>query len=162
VRIREATAADVPALAALYADAVRSAGPAHYNAAQVEAWAAFADSLPRSSGEDRFRRFVLDPLTLVTEDDSGVTGFAGLAADGHVTALYVRSDRMRRGIGSALMRAVIERAKAQGIERLYTEASAFSRPVFARHGFRLDEVEVVERRGATFERYRMSREFNAG
>jgi putative acetyltransferase len=155
VRIREATAADVPALAALYADAVHSAGPAHYDTTQVEAWAAFAD-------EERFRRFVLDPLTLVVEDESGITGFAGLAADGHVTALYVRSDRMRRGIGSALMRAVIERAEAQGIVRLYTEASAFSRAVFERFGFRLDEVEVVERRGATFERYRMSRDLNVG
>lgn len=148
MRLREATAADVPALAALYAEAVRSVGPAHYAAAQVEAWAAFAD-------EAGFRAFVLDPLTLVADDESGITGFAGLAADGHVTALYVRRDRMRCGLGSALLRAVIERAEEEGIGRLYTEASVFSRPVFERHGFRLDAVEVVERRGATFERYRM-------
>lgn len=150
VRIREAVAADVPALAALYGGTVRAAGPEHYDAAQVEAWAAFA-------GEARFRSFVLDPHTIVAEEEDGIVGFAGLGADGHVTALYVRADRMRRGIGSALLRAVIERAEAQEIGRLYTEASAFSRPVFERHGFRLDAVEVVERRGATFERYRMVR-----
>lgn len=158
--IREAVPADVPDLAALYAAAVRTVGPAHYDAGQVEAWAAFAD-------EPRFRRFVLDPYTFVSEDtcagdESGITGFAGLADDGHVTALYVRADRMRQGIGSALLRAVVERAEERGVARLYTEASAFSRPVFERHGFRLDAVEVVERRGATFERYRMVRDLGAG
>ncbi|MEP0549101.1 MAG: GNAT family N-acetyltransferase [Rhodothermales bacterium] len=153
--IRAATAADVPDLAALYAAAVRIVGPAHYDAAQVEAWAAFAE-------EPRFRSFVLDPHTVVAEDASGITGFAGLADDGHVTALYVRPDRMRQGIGSALLCAVVERAGARGIARLYTEASAFSRPVFARHAFRLDAVEVVERRGATFERYRMVCDLGAG
>ena len=153
--IRPATPADVPALAALYADVVRTVGPAHYDAAQVDAWAAFAD-------EPRFRRFVLDPHTFVSEDESGITGFAGLADDGHVTALYVRADRMRQGIGSALLRAVVERAEERGVARLYTEASAFSRPVFERHGFRLDAVEVVERRGATFERYLMVRDLGTG
>jgi len=148
VPIREATATDVPALAALYADAVRVAGPSHYDDAQVEAWAAFAD-------EARFRRFVLDPLTLVAEDESGITGFSGLRKDGHVTALYVRPDRMRRGIASTLLRAVAERAEAQGIDRLTTDASKVSRPVFARHGFRVEVADTVERRGATFERYRM-------
>jgi putative acetyltransferase len=148
VPIREATAADVPALAALYAAAVRAAGPAHYDPAQVEA---------------RFRRFLLDPLTLVAEDtsagdESGINGFAGLRKDGHVTALYVHPDRMRRGIASALLRAVIERAEAHGLRRLTTDASKVSRPVFARHGFQVEAVETVERRGATFERYRMVRD----
>jgi len=159
VRIREATAADVPALAALYADAVRAAGPAYYDAAQVEAWAAFAD-------EERFRRFVLDPLTLVAEDpcagdESGITGFVGLRKDSDVTALYVRADRMRRGIASALLREVIERSEAQGLRRLTTDASKVSRSVFERHGFRVEAVETVERRGATFERYRMIRGLGA-
>ena len=150
MHLRPATPADVPVLAALYAAAVRSVGPAYYSTAQVEAWAAFADA-------PRFRRFVLDPHTLVAHDGEAVAGFAGLADDGHVTALYVHPDRMRAGVGSALMRAVLARAEAQGLRRLYTEASAFSRPVFARFGFTLDEVEIVERRGAVFERYRMSR-----
>jgi putative acetyltransferase len=160
VPIREATAADVPALAALYADAVRAAGPAYYDPAQVDAWAAFAD-------EPRFRRFVLDPLTLVAENmgagaEGGIIGFAGLRKDGHVTALYVHPDRMRSGIASALLRAVVERAEAQGLRRLTTDASKVSRPVFARHGFRVEAVETVERRGATFERYRMVRDLRAG
>lgn len=150
MRIRKAFEADVPTLAALYADAVRSAGPGHYTPEQVEAWAAFAD-------EAAFRPFVSRPLTLVAEDDTGPVGFAGLKPDGHVTALYVRPDRMRQGVGAALLGAILDEAARQGVDRLYTEASAFSRSLFERFGFVLDSVERVERRGAWFERYRMVR-----
>ncbi|MEM1042304.1 MAG: GNAT family N-acetyltransferase [Bacteroidota bacterium] len=147
---REAIDADLPALAALYAEAVRAAGPAYYTPEQVETWATAA-------GLPTFRRLVPRPLTLVAEDEFGPAGFAGLAPDGHVASLYVRPDRMRQGIASALLRALLDHAADQGIERLYTEASALSRPVFERFGFALDEVERVELRGVAFERYRMVR-----
>ncbi len=150
MQLREATETDVPALAALYADAVRALGPKHYSPEQVEAWAVFAQ-------EERFRVFVLQPHTLVAEDETGPVGFAGLKPDGHVTALYVRPDRMRQGVASILLRALLDHATEHGIGRLYTEASEFSRPVFERFGFVLDEIERVERRGAWFERYRMVR-----
>lgn len=149
--IREAVKADTSALAVLYADAVRAIGPTHYTPEQVEAWAASA-RLPT------FRRLLPQPLTLVAEDETGPTGFAGLALDGHVTALYVRPDRMRQGVASALLHGLFTYAATHGIERLYTEASAFSRPVFERFGFVVDQIEHVEFRGVEFERYRMVRE----
>ncbi|MEL6704850.1 MAG: hypothetical protein AAFP15_11265, partial [Bacteroidota bacterium] len=57
---RHATAADLPALATLYRDAVLAAGPLAYAPAQVAAWAAFAD-------EPAFEAFLLGPETLVAE-----------------------------------------------------------------------------------------------
>lgn len=147
--IRDVTPADVPALAFLYADAVRSAGPSFYSEEQVEVWATVAEEA------ERFRSFVLEPSSLVAEDETGPIGFTGLDPDGHVTALYVRSDRMRRGVGSALLAAVMDLARQRGISQLYTEASAVSRPVFERAGFRVAEIETIERRRVLFERYRM-------
>lgn len=144
-RLRTATAADVPALAALYRDAARACGPSAYTPAQVAAWASTAD-LPR------FRAFVLGPETLVLEDDTGLVGFAGWRPDGHVASLYVRPDRMRQGHGQRLLAEVIARARRARLHRLHTEASAFSRPVFERAGFVLVGTEVVERGGVTFQR----------
>jgi len=151
VTLRAGTEADAPALAALFAAAVRAAGPAHYTPEQVDAWAAAADD-PRA-----FHARLLRHETLVAEDDTGPIGFAGLAPDGHVTALYVRPDRMRRGVGRALLGAVLARAAARGIGRLYAEASAFSLPLFERAGFTVERVEVVERGGVRFERHRVVR-----
>jgi len=141
-------AGDAPALAALFAAAVRGAGPQHYTPEQVEAWAAAA----ATPGFPLATRNV----TLVAEDPSGVVGFAALRPDG-VDALYVHPDRMREGIGTMLLRCLLAEAEARGIDRLWTEASAFSRPVFERHGFAVAEVETVVRRGVRFERFRMVR-----
>ena len=151
MRIRVATEPDVPALAALYAAAARAAGPAVYSPEQVDTWAAFASTRA-------FRRWVVDAHTFVAEADEGTAiGFSGLAADGHVTALYIPPDWMRQGIGSRLLRAVLSRAETQGLRRLHVETNPFSRPLFERFGFRLVEVETVERGAVTFERYVLER-----
>ncbi len=151
VRLRPASSADVPGLAALFAESVRALGPSRYSAEQVEAWAAFAQET------ERFSAFILDAWTLVAEDDSGLLGFAGLGADGHVTSLYVAPAAARRGVGSRLLTALLEEAGRRGLPLLYTEASEFSRPLFGRHGFTVEEVERVERGGVLFLRYRMVR-----
>lgn len=155
IHLRQATAADLPALSHIYAHAVRTLGPQQYDAAQVAAWAAFAEA-------EGFRRFILDATTFVAEADGVVVGFAGLADDGHVTALYVHGDYGRQGIGSALMAAVLARARAMGVERLYVEASTFSRPVFETFGFVQYAVEHVVRDGVPFERYLMRRSKGEG
>lgn len=151
VRLRAATAADVPTLAALYADAVRTTGPQAYTPEQVEAWRAAADE-PFS-----FRLTVLNADVLVAEGASGIVGFCGLRADGYVSALYVRGDRQRQDVGAALLARLVAEAEVRRMARLFTEASAFSRGLFARHGFVLVEVERVERRGVPFDRYVMAR-----
>ena len=149
--IRPATPADVEPLADLYAAAVRALGPSAYSADQVAAWAAFAE-------EPAFRRFVLGAETVVAERPaSGPIGFAGLTPAGRVASLYVHPDHARQGVASALLSALIERAYERGMDRLSTEASALSRPVFERFGFALEAEEHVERRGAWFTRYRMAR-----
>ena len=149
--IRPAIPADVPVLAALYAASVRALGSAHYTESQVEAWAAFAE-------EPAFRSFVLHNDTLVAEDEAGLAGFAGLGSDGRIASLYVHPRRIREGVASSLLEALLARARAAGLAALTTEASALSRPVFERFGFQLVEVETVERRGVQFDRYLMRRE----
>lgn len=130
--IRPATQGDVEALASCYRDSVLAVASSFYTEEQVRVWAAFG----RVSAA--FRRFVLDPETIVAVDDDGeVIGFAGLAADGHVASLYVRGGHMRRGVGSRLLKEIVHMADTFNTRRLYAEASDFSRPVFERGGFSL-------------------------
>ncbi|HEY1068554.1 MAG TPA: GNAT family N-acetyltransferase [Pirellulales bacterium] len=141
--IRRAVADDHSGLAALFADAILTTGPSGYSPQQVTAWA--------SADFESIRSGLLSGHTLVAEDESGIVGFSDLAAEGYVSALFVRGDRQRQGVGSALLAEIIAEARRQGVARLQTRASVFSRGTFAKFGFRLIDVQIVERRGATFQ-----------
>ena len=105
--IRLANESDLPELANLFRQTVLNNAPEHYTAAQTKAWAASADT-------ERFRSLILDVNTFVAFDDSGIVGFAGIGGDGHVASAYVRGDRIRQGVGSTLMNALL--AYAQNFE----------------------------------------------
>ncbi|MGR3278311.1 GNAT family N-acetyltransferase [Acaryochloris marina NIES-2412] len=146
-RIQLASESDVLALAYLYRQTVLTWGPQYYTPAQVTAWANFA------SETNQFRAFILQATTFVARNHTGILGFAGIAEDGHVTSAYVRQDCIHQGIGSALMRNLLEYAQSRCIQRLYAEASEFSLGLFKKFGFQLYETEIVERHGVKFQRF---------
>jgi len=149
--IRLAKTADVPQLAQLYYETVIRNGAQHYTEAQIQAWASFAQN------ETAFAQFFEAVTTFVREANGDMLGFAGIAADGHVTAIYVRGDRLGQGIGSQLMETLLQYAAAQGLHRLYAEASEFSVGLFLKFGFQQFDTEVVDRHGVQFRRYLMER-----
>lgn len=145
--IRAAEATDIPQLAQLYYETVTQNAPQHYTEAQTQAWANFA------LNESQFAQLFTDATTFLMEDQGEILGFAGLAPDGHVTAVYVHSDRLGQGIGSQLMEILIEQSRSQNIPRLYAEASEFSLGLFLKFGFHQFDSETVERNGVQFHRY---------
>jgi putative acetyltransferase len=145
--LRLATAADIPQLAQLYYETVIQNARQYYSEAQTHVWANFARD------QTAFAQFFDDANTFVVEADGDILGFAGLAKDGHVTAIYVRGDRIGQGIGSQLMETLLNYAETQDIQRLYAEASEFSVGLFLKFGFQQFDTEVVERDGVEFRRY---------
>ncbi|MEB3358262.1 MAG: GNAT family N-acetyltransferase [Synechococcales bacterium] len=151
MHIRPACESDLADLANLYRETVLAIAPQQYTPAQTQAWAASAvDGVS-------FRQFILGPTTYVAVDDTGIVGFAGIEATGHVTSTYVRGDRIRQGIGSALMEVVLAHACQHHLPRLYAEASEFSLGLFKKFGFRLYDTEEVDRGGVKFTRYLVER-----
>jgi GNAT superfamily N-acetyltransferase len=151
---RPATAADVPALAAIYRAAARRFGPVVYTPGQVDAWAGFADD------EAGFRAYVLAADTWVAESrvGDGILGFCGVASAGEpreVNSLYVRPGSTRQGLGQELLRRTLARAQAAGARRFAAWATPFSRPVFLRAGLECTQTVQGEFAGTVFERYRM-------
>ncbi len=151
--LRRATAADVPALAALYARCALALGPQVYTPPQVQAWASFG----RDSAE--FRHYVLDAETWVLQPAHDAVapplGFCGVGAGGEVHSLYVDPAHGRRGLGQALLRHAMARAQARGVDRLAAWVTPLSRPVFLRQGFRLVETVQAPYQGVMFERHRV-------
>ena len=157
---RAATEADLPALAALYRDAARVLGPQAYTPEQVAAWMCAPDDAAA------FRAWILEADTeLACDAHDTPLGFCGISATGHVHSLYVRADRVRLGIGTALLERAIaralegapERASRTGPMPLDAWVTPFSRPVFLRLGFRLTETVQAPFQGVMFERYRVTR-----
>ncbi len=159
--IRPACRADLPALRALYADAVRFAGPVSYNAAQVAAWAAFADDDGFAGFIDAVHTYValIDPDTDVhggagsESHDPRILGFCGIGDDGHVASVYVYGCCQGQGIGRTLLDFALAAHPAPTTGRYRAEASAFSLPLFLHLGFRLVGTERVLRDGVPFERF---------
>lgn len=161
--IRPACGADLPVLRALYANAVRAAGPASYTLAQVAAWAAFANDHAFAGFIDAVHTYVAlaDHDTDAHADaDSGsgshgprILGFCGVGDDGHVASVYVDAAFQGQGIGTALLDFALAAHPAPTTGRYRAEASAFSLPLFLRLGFRLVGTERVLRDAVPFERF---------
>ena len=149
--VREAVGPDIPNLADLFRSAALEAGPEHYTSQQVRAWADFADE------DEAFRHFILKATTLIAHDETGIVGFGGIEPDGHIASLYVRPDRLRRGVGSMLLSRLVEMAGERGVVRLYAETNLLSRPLFEQFGFEWTDTETVSRGDAVFERYIVER-----
>jgi putative acetyltransferase len=150
LRFRLATAADVPALAALYAHSARELGPQFYSAEQVLAWQGFAHDAPA------FADYVLQSRTWMAKDAEGPLGFCGIDASGEVRSLYVRAAATRNGLGSALLAQALASARQQGLAAFTAWATPFSLPVFRRAGFTLERSVNEPFQGVMFERYRVA------
>ena len=137
--VRPSADADIPALAAIYAHAV------------IHGTASF-ELEPPSEAEMARRRAALlagGYPYLVAEVGGGVAGYAYAGAyrtrPAYQTtvedSIYVAPSRQGLGVGSALLRALIESCKAGGFRQMVAvigdSASIGSRKLHAAHGFRL-------------------------
>jgi predicted GNAT family N-acyltransferase len=64
-----------------------------------------------------------------------VVGTGRLLPDGHIGRMAVLREWRGRGVGSAILAALVERAAARGMKRLVLNAQTHAAPFYARHGF---------------------------
>lgn len=88
----------------------------------------------------------------VAEDEGEVVGFALATLHGtdlHLDEIGVVPSRIRRGIGSRLMRTVLDEARVRGARRVTLVTVDFvpwTLPFYARHGFRRLQVCELDAR----------------
>ena len=101
-----------------------------YDADQREAWSARADDVAG------FRQAACrNRSTLIATLDGASAGFASLKGADVLDMLYVDPAFARRGVGAALIDALVRLAEARGVERLTSDVSDTARPLFERQGF---------------------------
>lgn len=151
MQIRTYRENDCDRLIEIYRAAALQLGRQAYTDEQVRAWAAY----PEDSQE--FRRTLLQGLTLCAMENDTPVAFGQLNPADHIAFLYCHPRFARRGFASALLQKLEAEARRQQVPRIRTEASAVSRPLFEKSGFRVTAEERPVRHGIEFLRYRMEK-----
>ena len=149
MHVRNLEAADVPAVAALFTDTVRSVNARDYTPEQVEAWA------PRPPDVPSWERSFAGRTALVVEVDGEVAGFGDLAAGGYLDRLYVHRDHQGRGVATALAGALEAEAARRGAVEVTADASITALPFFERRGYEVVARQERGVRGVRFINYRV-------
>ena len=153
VTIRTYEQRDAAGVADVFYRSVREVALSDYTAEQVKAW------VPgRWDAEQEHRRSGDGRLVLVAADEAGhVAAFIDLEMDGHIDRLFAAPEAAGRGVASRLYDAIEAAARAQGIGRLFTEASELARRFFERKGFAVLERQDMILRSVPIHNYRMAK-----
>ena len=140
---------DEQAFIDLFRRSVREVAPSKYSHEQVEAW------IGNLAAASRIRERASERETYVAEENTRMLGWIEMTTDGHLDVLYCAPEATRKGVADALYATVLKRAHDLALKRLHTEASYFAESFFRRHGWVLEEREVIVRSGISIPRARM-------
>jgi hypothetical protein len=84
-----------------------------------------------------------------------IEAFAVLEPVDRISLLYCRGRASRQGHATGLLRALEALSRGYGSQRLRTEASFISRPLFEREGWSVDWIEELTITSVPFRRFRM-------
>jgi len=81
---------------------------------------------------------------LACEDGGRAVGTGRLLPDGHIGRMAVLRERRGRGVGAAVLAALIDRARERGMRRVVLNAQSRAVPFYSRFGFAVSGVEFIE------------------
>ena len=131
--------------------AIERIGRRAYDERQLAVWS------EGHTSEDRFReRSEAGHLIVVAADRNDMAvGYALWEPDGHFDMLYCHPEHAGKGLGGRLVAHVLTKARARGLDRMWTEASDLARPVFERAGFEVVERKKFDLRGVSIHNWAM-------
>jgi putative acetyltransferase len=147
--IRPYTSTDLDAVIDIFQRAVRETASRDYNEAQISAWSQVDYS--------RWEMRRMSRPTWLALVDGQPAGFTDLEPDGHLDMMFVHPAFNGRGIATELFKTVIESARQQGIQRVFTEASITAKPFFEKQGFAVITSQLVEIRGQVLQNFKMEK-----
>lgn len=89
----------------------------------------------------------LDPAcihALVLSRDGEPIGTARLTPDGHIGRMAVRESWRGKGVGKALLEAMMRAARKRGFDHVVLNAQTHARGFYARFGFHAEGVEFLD------------------
>jgi putative acetyltransferase len=139
MNIRAYRKRDATQITELFHESVHAISDELYTSNEKEAWAPTPPDYEIWENRLEKKRPVVGLL------DNRIVGFIELEIDGHIDCFYVHNKYQNCGIGSSLLKKVIQVAKKNELSSLYTEASIVAEPIFKKFGFvhqRRNEIEL--------------------
>lgn len=152
LRLRLYSSNDASETLAVFLDAITVTAAADYSAEQIAAWAR-----PGSRDLSDWDQQLRDRNTVVADVLGEIAGFSDVSDDGYIDRMFVSPRFARRGVGRALLMELEQRARRSGSTRLYSNVSITARPLFERHGFRVDAEQRPVVEGVAMTNFRMSK-----
>jgi putative acetyltransferase len=150
--IRNYQREDAQALANIYYNTIHQINREHYTNKQIDAWAP-SSSLNTKEWTQRFAK--TKPIVAIVKDQ--IVGFAEFEPDGHIDCFYCHHEWIGKGIGSALMEEILQRAKKNHIHRIFAEVSITARPFFEKYGFKVVTEQMVIRKSVKLTNFKMEK-----
>ena len=150
--IRNYCTEDTQALANIYYNTIHRINIQHYTKEQVDVWAP-TSSLETEGWAKKFSRTI--PIIATVEDE--IIGFAEFEPNGHIDCFYCHHDWIGKGVGSALMKEILQRAKDNHIRLIFSEVSISAKPFFEKWGFRIVIQQTIVRKGIELINFKMER-----
>jgi GNAT superfamily N-acetyltransferase len=95
------------------------------------------------------------PLVAVVEGE--IVGFAEFESNGHIDCFFCHHDWIGKGVGSALMKEILQRAKNDHIHHIFSEVSITARQFFEKNGFKVVAGHTTVRNGIERTGFKMER-----
>jgi predicted N-acetyltransferase YhbS len=127
VVIREADAAEAPAISKVILDTLRTTNARDYTQDIIE-------RLAQNFTIERVARYLREREVVVALVGNEIVGTASLERAA-IHAVFVASNSQNRGIGRSLMRELHRRAGVKGISRLIVQSSITAEPFYAKLGY---------------------------
>lgn len=153
IKVRTYQETDAPTLAMIYYHTIHNINIRDYSEEQVNAWAPY-DSVEDYSGWQK-KLAMVRPFVAVINDI--IVGFAEFEPNGHIDCFYVHHEFQGKGVGSALMVAIVDKAQKEDIVRIFAEVSITARPFFEAKGFQLVKEQQVTIRGVKLTNFVMEK-----
>jgi putative acetyltransferase len=149
--IRKFQHGDESELRDIFFNTVRKVNSKDYSEVQVNAWAPV--EYDQAAWQQRIR--AINPFVAMLNSD--IVGYADIQDDGYVDHFFCHWNYQGKGVGKALMHALITAGQQKGLARFYAHVSITAKPFFEHFGFKVVKRQQVEIRGHTLTNYVMEK-----
>lgn len=143
---------DAKDLAQIFYNTIHHVNSKDYTPEQINAWAPLS-TLNSGDWESKWEKII----PIVALIGNAITGFTEFESNGHIDCFYVHHEFQGKGVGGALMKAIIEQAQNQHIHRVFAEVSITAKPFFINQGFKIIKEQQVNIRGMVLTNFLMEK-----